>query len=446
VTLPVGLYYERKHGGISAVYRSQQNSARNRGGHGGRLTMRAASGIFHASTYADVQQETATLAFILKQEPTLAHLLDELGLSATSPDELAQLLRENATLAQLGYTEGATLQLNPWRAQAGLDLALISRDAARQQLRLRALIDRTQTVGDARTTTSAMLSYGRKIAKQAEVTGMVNWWSRDDGNPSMWSFGAGMRVRFDSLPNLEPWRSLELEGYVADANTGAPIADVVIKLDGSRTTKSDKRGHFEFERVSGDPHHVEAIAPEGTYFASRSELTTEAGETARFSLVTATSQLRGTIVDDVGTGIGSVVVALRGAGVSQTTSTDSLGHYRFAAPAGAFELTVLAESVPAGFDLSTLRPTTVALGGTPSVANVVLTANRSIAGNIRSNDSTIRIIELGRDAIVDETGNYVFRKLAPGSYTLEVTAHGKIAKRSVEVPVEPASIRGVDFP
>lgn len=446
VNVPVGLYYERKHGGISAVYRYQQNSARNRGGHGGRLTMRVASGMFHASTYADVQQEAATLAFILKEEPTLAHLLDELGLSASSPDELAQLLREDATLAQLGYSQGATLELNPWRAQAGLDVALISQDAARHQLRLRALADRTQTVGDVRTTTSAMLSYERKLGKQAEMTAMVNWWSRDDGNPAAWSFGAGMRVRFDSLPNLRPWRSHEIEGFVTDANTRSPIANVAISLDRSRTVKTDGRGHFVFAHVSGAPHHVEAVAPEGTYFASRSELTAEVGDTAQFSLVSAASQLRGTITDDVGTGIGSVVVALRGAAVNQTTTTDSLGHYRFAAPAGAYEVTVLAESVPAGFDLSVLRPTTIALGSTPTVANVVLAANRSIAGTVRAGDSTIRIVELDRRAAVDESGNYVFRKLAPGSYTVEVSAKGKIAKRSVDVPVEPASIRGVDFP
>ena len=80
------------------------------------------------------------------QGTCLAQYLDELGLTASSPDELARLLRENAILEQLGYGEGATLQLAPWRAQAGAELALTGRGKAKQQLRVRALVDRTQAV------------------------------------------------------------------------------------------------------------------------------------------------------------------------------------------------------------------------------------------------------------------------------------------------------------
>jgi hypothetical protein len=40
----------------------------------------------------------------------------------------------------------------------------------------------------------------------------------------------------------------------------------------------------------------------------------------------------------------------------------------------------------------------------------------------------------------------VFRGVPPGSYTLEAIVGGTAMRRTVEVPVGPAVVRGVDLP
>ena len=163
-TVPVGLHVDTTHFGVSGTYRFQQNTARNAGGHGGRLAMRASGGDVHASAFADIQQEAATIDLVLREEPALAQALTELGLTATSADDLARLLRENATLAQLGG-----------------DLSWIRRDKTQQQLRLRVLLDRTQTVTARQQTASVALAYQRRLRRNIDVNGMVSWWARDAG-------------------------------------------------------------------------------------------------------------------------------------------------------------------------------------------------------------------------------------------------------------------------
>jgi hypothetical protein len=75
-------------------------------------------------------------------------------------------------------------------------------------------------------------------------------------------------------------------------------------------------------------------------------------------------------------------------------------------------------------------------------------ANRSISGRVNApNPATavVRLVEVGRDVRASDEGLFVFRNLAPGRYTVEVTMKGKRARREVDVPNGPARVSGIDF-
>jgi hypothetical protein len=443
LTLPAGLLVESDHFGASAIYRYQMNSARNEGGHGGRLSAHASDSWFRASAFADVQEEAASLELVLRDEPVLAQLLDEMGLTATSADDLARLLKENATLAQLGYVQGASLEFNPWRAQAGGDVAWVAQDKTRQLVRLRVLVDRTQTVTARQDTVSASLSYSRRISANVDANTMFSLWARD-GTES-WSIAAGLRVRFDDVPHW-PARTRDIDGIVVSGGSATPTPGVTVRLDNSRTATTDSGGHFVFSGVAGGAHDVEAELPDGAYFTGPSRVDIEAGGSARFTL--ALARLAGVVRDDAGGGIGGVTLVLRGAASAPTATTDSSGRFRFAVASGAYVLAIVPETIPVGYAGTAAQPQSCDLrANEPQSIDLVVPANRSIAGTVHSpGAASIMIVELGRAGVVDAEGRYVFRGLAPGTYTVEATIGATSTRHVVELGVAPTALGDVNFP
>jgi hypothetical protein len=110
------------------------------------------------------------------------------------------------------------------------------------------------------------------------------------------------------------------------------------------------------------------------------------------------------------------------------------------------------ETIPAGFDISAVAtPTLQLVAGQPVQLDVLVPANRSIAGTVRGAPATggsvtVTVVELGRTAEVDAAGRYVFRGLKPGRYTIEVTLDGKALRRVVELAAGPGAVRDIDFP
>lgn len=453
ITLPVGVHLEGQALAASAVYRYQINSGRNHGGHGGRLSLRTNLGELHASGFVDVQQEAATLEVILRDEPALAQLLNEMGLTATSPADLARLLRDNATLSQLGYVEGESLSFNPWRAQAGADVAWLAQDDAHQQLRLRLLFDRTQAVNGLRDTRSASLSYARRLASSVEATAMVSWWSqRSDMLPrtDAWSVAAGLRVRIDDVPNVLLWRRRYVEGVVVSAHD-APVPGVKVRLDGGRTMVSDAAGHFVFHGVEDGDHRVEAELSDDMYFTSPSRVAVAAGGSVRFEVAHAAAHLLGAVRDDLGAGIAGISFTLRGARGDHSVTTDSSGRFRVAAAEGEYVLDPVEESLPPGYDATPMKSQSIRLvTAEPAQVEVVLPANRSISGTVTSvpgaGPATVTLVELGTIATTDDQGRYVFRALKPGTYTVEAQLGDKTYRHTVEVAAGPSNLRGIDFP
>lgn len=458
VALPVGVHLDEPVFGASAIYRYQRNTERSTGGHGGRLAARVRGAGLHASGFVDVQEDAATLSLILRDEPALANLLTELGLTATSPEDLARLLRDNAALGQLGLVEGAGLEFHPWRAQAGGDLAWLAGDAAHQQVRLRALFDRTQAVSGRQDTAIASASYARRIVPAVpaiDATAAVSWWSHDPvaASTARWSVGLGVRVRFDDAPHLPSLRTRITGSVVIAGERDAPLPGVRVRLDGGRTMVSDSSGEFAFSSVVGGEHEVEAELPDGMYFTGPSQARVAAGGSVRFGVALAQAHLAGSVRDDQGAGVGGVTLALLGGARGEfRTTTDSSGRFQFAVASGGYTLAPVTESIPAGYDVAAAHSQAVELAaGEPSETELVVPAYRSIAGTVHAPPAalataTVVLIELDRSAVVDDDGRYVFRGLAPGHYTIEATVGELAHRREVDVPLGPAAIRDVDFP
>jgi hypothetical protein len=119
----LGADYETAGLGLSAMLRSEENSATGQVGHGGRLTVRGAGDRWSARLSADVQQQAATLDLNVPGVLDVAARVAELGLSAASPEDVLHVLAGNGGgIVQQGVSVGA-LRVDPLRVQGAFDLA-----------------------------------------------------------------------------------------------------------------------------------------------------------------------------------------------------------------------------------------------------------------------------------------------------------------------------------
>jgi hypothetical protein len=459
LSLPATLAYEGRHAGVSALYRYQRNTASNRGGSGGRLGLRASGGRLRASVFVDAQRDAATVDFVLREEPRLALLLAEQGLTARTPEDIARFLDENAGLLGLGYLDGVRVDVSPWRVQAGGDVIWSPGRTGRQQLRVRGLFDRTREVAGERETRLLSLSYTQRLAGAELALGYT--WSRSD--MGTWadqgsSFQLALRTRFEGLPRT-PWGGGDAVSgvvFVDELATGAfakglpPLGGARVRLDGSRVVTTDARGRFRFDGVGAGAHSVEAMLPaeEGSFFTTPSTVAVTAGGAAAFGVSRTPARLSGVVRDDAGRGIANVSLRLEGGGRTVTATTDSAGRYAFATAEGSYAAGVDPASLPAGYDAAAPARTVALARGTPARLDLVMAAQRSVSGRIRhaaAGRAVVRLVEAGRSVEAGSDGAYVFRGLKPGRYTLATTLGGVTVQREVVVPDGPALVKDADL-
>ena len=460
LSLPAGLAYEGRRAGVSVLYRYQANMAANHGGSGGRLGLRAGGSRLRGSVFVDGQREAPTVDFTLRQEPRLQRLLAEQGLTARTPEELARLLVQYAPLEGQGYLEGVSLSVNPWRVQAGGDVAVSLRKDGRQQLRLRAFVDRTRTVTRRRETTLASLSYSHVVGGAELVAGYT--WSASDIDGWVHegsSFQITLRKRFEGLPRL-PWTGggavtghvfADEEARGSYSKAMPPLAGTRVRLDGARLATTDASGRFRFDDVPPGPHTVEAILPsaEGSFFTTPSSAVVGPGAAVGFGLCRTPAQLFGFVRDDAGREVAAVALRLQGEGREAAATTDSRGRFAIATAEGDYVAAIDPESLPAGYDAAGAAPARVSLRRGEAVRlDFVVPAHRALSGRVRGGGAggvRVRLVELGRTAAVTADGRYLFRNLKPGRYTVAADASGRTVEREVQVPDGPAMLRDVDL-
>ncbi|HEV2720722.1 MAG TPA: hypothetical protein VG323_11935, partial [Thermoanaerobaculia bacterium] len=207
LTAPLGVQLDGQHAGLTAIARWAQSSSTNRGGPGFRLGGRLSAGHVYANAYVDVQQQAATLDLIYREQPDLALALAQLGITATSPADIARALREDSALAALGYIDGVTVNLTPLRIQSGFETAWLGSGPARPQLRARLLFNRNESVAARTDTIIATLSGSRRLTGATDVFASYSWWkTQRRGSEAIVQplLEAGVRHRFDGIPSWVP--------------------------------------------------------------------------------------------------------------------------------------------------------------------------------------------------------------------------------------------------
>ena len=454
IGVPIGVSYDLPSFGAAASYRMLDTSTSSRRGDTLRLSTRGAIGVFRFNAWAERQRQAPTLDLVFREQPGLELALLRLGISVRTPEDLSRVLRDNAALINLGFIEGVTVNLTPRRRQAGVDLALMT-PGARDQLRLHAVYDKVDAVAETFDSSIVTLTYSRRLLQTTDLYASYTWWRT--GLLSLHSdrtaYELGVRQRFDGVPRFLQ-RSGTIEGAVfldpnmrgtAGADT-KPLADVVVTLDGTRSARTDRSGRYVFRDVKPGRHRVAVQLPAGrpAFLTTPSRADVEVPAQVDFGLVWTPARIAGRVLSDANVGIPGVVVSATGENDrSITATTDSEGEFVLSTPPGRYDVSLAPESLPSGYSVTGASSRTAeAVADRPQNVTFEVRALRSIAGSAPGT-SEVRIDALGRTASTDAAGNYVFRSLPSGTFTLSARRSGELVTRSITLPAEPIMLRDV---
>jgi hypothetical protein len=452
ILVPAGVQFDTQRFGITALYRYAQNSATNRGGNGFRLATRVSAGRVFASAFVDYQEQAPTLAVIFREQPDLALTLAQLGITATTPADIARALRENSALAALGYIEGVTVDLAPSRSQAGFEVAWLSSGPSRAQLRARLMLNRIETVATSVDTMIATISGSRRISDATDIyASYTRWITKRSGQEELVQplFEIGIRHRFDSLPTLGARGTISGSVFIDEDLDGKPdgggVADAVVEVDGATPVKTSSTGAFSV-RVASGAHHITARVPkvDGAYFTTPSRVEASTGETVNFGVAITPARVFGKLTSDAGEALGGVTIALT-RGLSRFSAiSGSDGSYSIAAPPGEWDLGVDTMSLPAGFSSADAQHVRLDRDAPLTIA-LTLRANRSISGRVPAGVTSIFVAPLGRSISVSPDGRFSIRSLPAGEITLRAKKGSREIAKRVTLPAGPVIVADLDL-
>jgi cell division protein FtsN len=455
IGLPLGVAYSASAFGLSASYRLLNTSSSSRHGDALRINANARRGRLAASAWAERQRQAPTLDLIFSAEPGLELALLRLGISVRTPEDVARALRDNAALIDLGFITGVNVDLTPRRLQAGFNLGWSGSGPRSDHLRLLAVIGRDEGISTTRENLIATLTYSRRVLSATDLYGSYTWWrtSLSALQETGTSTEIGLRQQFAGLPRflrrsgtIEGFAFLDPEMRGARGLGTEPLPDIVVTLDGSRTERTDATGAYAFHQVPPGPHRIAAQLPPSprAFFSTPSHAETTVPAHIDFGLVWAAARIDGRVISDAGTGIaGAILSATAQNGTPITTTSDAEGRFVFAVPPGTFRVALATESLPAGYSNAGERERTVTVEpDQPQSVSFEVRAIRSVAGRA-AGASEVRIDSLARTARVDDEGNFVFRAMPSGTFTITARTGGRAVSGTVTLPAEPSMVRDV---
>jgi len=469
VTLPIGTMFSRGKLGFGMDYQFSRETTRDLAGHLVRANVNGAAGGFRFSVHSERQTHAPTARHILTEVPWLQPMLDRLGLAADTPQQLADLLRTNAELSAYGYANSITIDVTPVRTRLGANGGWSGSGRLRPQIRASTLFNRDELID--RTSLGAVhsVSYSQRLGDATEL--FLTWSALC--NDRFLLFSSCRPVTFISLrrtlngaPGLLMPRRGNIEGTVFrdDQASGAytpglpAVAGVEIVLDGVRHTRTDASGRFRFDGVPYGRHQVEArYAHQATFFTTPSPVEVDTGASVHFGIGLARSSVRGAVRTDAGNGLSGVLVHIASADRQVTVHTADDGAFvAEGLPAGLYDVTIEAGSVPAGYPVDTVVPQRVRVEETaPGRAMFVLRPYRSVSGRARLFNresgeyvplagALVELQPLRRRSMTDANGLYTFRDLPSGEYTIVATHNGQEHIVAVTVPDGPAFMKEMD--
>jgi hypothetical protein len=455
IGVPLSAVYEGRGLGLAASYRLLDHSAAARRGDALHLSAHAETGRFGANVWADRQRNAPTLDLIFRAQPGLELALLRLGITVRNPEDVARALRDNAALIDLGVINGLTVDLTPQRLQGGVSLGWLGTGPRSNHVRLLAIYSRDEGISTTRDSMIATLTFSRRILSATDLYAAYSLWSTTVGvvQDSGATVDIGVRQQFNGLPaflrrggTIRGVAFLDPERRGVRGERTEPLAGIRITLDGVRTVQTDQRGAYAFDHVSPGLHRIAAELPDSvrTYFTTASRAETKVPAMIDFGFVRAAGRVDGTVLSDAGTPVGGVVLSAAAVGgVAISTRSDAEGRFVFIVPAGVFRIGLEASSLPAAYEMPGELDREVAVEiDRPARIAFELQARRSIAGRAVG-ASEVRIESLGRTAPVDASGNFLFRAMPAGTFTLTATIRGRIVSRTVTLPPQPAMLDDV---
>ncbi len=472
VGLPIGVNLYSGHFQSSLMYQySRDSTALLRSDE-----LRAMLGVhwseLRLSGFVDRQTEAPTLGFILAGVPGLQEALDTLGISATTPEQIALALQETAGLANQGFIQGVNINLTPVRFQAGTDLIWANR-ASRQQFHFSLLYNRDQLLQGGNQTAIGTLSYSLKFKSANEFFASLSLLDSNTAGTPDWETSPlieiSLRRRFIGAPNfIIPRRRGTIRGVVfADDGatgtyrSGGPVlSDVEVALDDTRRVRTDHSGHYVFSGVSYGPHSVEVVyhSTSPFFFTTASRVEAGADTEVNFGVGLATARLFGSVRSDAGIGLAGVEIGISKGPQQFSARTDAEGKFHAEGLSdGEYEVKLDMDSVPPGYSLAGLETQqTNVEAGVPAQVEFTLQAIRNISGRVTIYDRasqrdapvsgvTVLLRELSGASVTDENGVYLFRDLPAGSYRVFVIYQGEESGRDVVLPDGPAFPKDIDI-
>lgn len=437
-TIPVGASADFGSGGVTAIYRFGDNTSRGRS-NGYRVSAALSRWGFHVNAFVDRQDDAPTIELFTQQYPELASDLARAGITATSIDDIARLLREGAALAGLGITKVPNVTLALRRTQTGADLAW-------RELRLRYVRNDAETVSNRAITTFTTLTWTHRLFEATNVEASYGIWTIDHRRQP--TYELALRHRFDSLPSFQ--RAGEISGsvYRDDDVTRQPLGGVEIQLDGARTTHTDAAGRYAFKGVAAPvSHRVTAQLPsDDAYFTTPSATNAGAGEHVDFGIAFSPARLNVAVVDDTGRGMSGVNVTLAGATRRVGATSGGDGNAQFVVQPGSWSASIEDASLGAGYAIAGVPSRQVTLERAHAqTLTFEVRANRSISGRVDGAHERTEIdVQPGnRRVFSDENGGFAIRSLPAGAITLRTRVKNGSASAVIVLPAEPAVIDDV---
>lgn len=470
INVPAGIDFSSRHFGSGFQYQRTTNFDGS-GGNDYAVNVRGAAGEFHGTAFFRHDVEVPTVAAIFALVPGLQDALDRAGIVASTPDQLAELLRNSALLATLGFSTPFTVNLAPSRDDYGASLTWMGRDNAHRQVDLSYFDSNTDLIQGSFRLATASVSYAQRLNAANQIVGSAALVHTANSGIAETKplFSLSLRHHFYSVPSfILPGRHGMIEGHVFrdDESSGLfgpghePLAGVKILLDGERATHSDAQGYYSFKHVPYGMHRVEAKfeSSDPFFYTTDSPATADINSTIDFGINFAKGQIFGFLVNDAGAGIIGVTVQLKGEKFTRRAETGGNGKFAFPGlPAGTYTISTLPESYPPGYSLQGIEPQQVTLAaGRPGKLQFTVKALRSISGKVLVYDKTllkpvpvsgarVKLQGTSFETTTAANGAYLFRNLPAGTFVVNAEYQGKKAASAVTLPSEPASLRSIDL-
>ena len=468
---PAGLGFNTRYFGAQGQYQFTRISGQDSGGRQYRGMVHGGVAGFTVSAFAQQQTQAPTLSFILSQDTGLQQILDQLGITATSIQQIDELLSNNAFLFAAGYVKGATINLIPLRSQLGATMNWMPRGVNGPELSYNYLYNDDHSLTNTQLTTDHSLVYLQKFHSEELY---VSYSLLNNKTPGLSAnvremLSVGWRHTFHTVPSfIIPERHGSISGIVfQDDNskgsyeTGMPLlSGAQVRLDDSRKLETGADGSYNFSRVPLGKHRVVVSykSDRPIFFSTPSEVEVNEDSTVNFGIGHLLSGIVGRLNNDAEQGVMGVDVTVRNKDKKWTTSTDGDGAFFLRQlTEGEYEVEFDSDSVPPGYLTAELETQHVKVGATsPGTVEVTIRALRSIGGQVLRYESgtgkyapvagaKVTLKETGKSSTTDAAGRYLFRDLPAGAYTLSATVESQTIKRTVKLPASPMTLTNIDL-